>query len=166
MQPGAPDELKMFSQAGSAPLSGLPGYAYDSMGGRGITVYVLDTGINPDHQVRVTDYYQESMRLTVHFQEFRNMQGSIRWLYLPDEPAIPRDETGHGTCVASKVVGPAFGVAKSADIVVVKIHPINGILVMSRAIAGWGVVARDIASKSMQRKAVICVTLSGEQSWS
>jgi len=58
IQPDAPDELKVFSQAANAPLPGLPGYAYDSMGGRGITVYVVDTGINPDHQVSVTDYYQ------------------------------------------------------------------------------------------------------------
>jgi len=92
------------------------------------------------------------------------MQGSMRWLYLPEEPEIPRDENGHGTCVASKIVGPAFGVAKRADIVVVKMHPINDMVVMSRVIAAWGVVARDIASNGMQRKAVISVTLSGEQS--
>jgi subtilisin family serine protease len=50
------DDLKMFSQARGASLSGLPGYAYDSMGGQGITVYVIDTGINPNHPVSVTDY--------------------------------------------------------------------------------------------------------------
>jgi hypothetical protein len=50
------DELKMFSQARGARLSQLSGYAYDSMGGQGITVYVLDTGINPNHPVSVTNY--------------------------------------------------------------------------------------------------------------
>jgi len=55
MQQRARDDLKMISQARGAPLSGLPGYAYDSRGGREITVYVVDTGINPDHQVCVTD---------------------------------------------------------------------------------------------------------------
>jgi len=55
MQQDAPDELKVISQAKGASI-GLPGYAYDARGGRGITVYVMDTGINPDHPVGVTDY--------------------------------------------------------------------------------------------------------------
>ncbi len=55
MQQDAHDDLKVFSQAGGALLSGLPGYAYDSRAGEGITVYVVDTGINQDHPVRVTD---------------------------------------------------------------------------------------------------------------
>jgi hypothetical protein len=59
MQQNARDELKMFSQARGAPLSELPGYAYDARGGQGITVYVIDSGINPNHEVRGT-YYQES----------------------------------------------------------------------------------------------------------
>jgi len=47
----------MFSQASDdAKVSELPGYAYDSTGGRGITVYIIDTGIKPDHPVSVTDY--------------------------------------------------------------------------------------------------------------
>ena len=54
MQQDARDELKMFSQARDArSLSALPGYAYDARGGQGITVYVVDTGINPDHPVSV-----------------------------------------------------------------------------------------------------------------
>jgi len=55
MQQDARDELKVISQARGASI-GLPGYAYDARGGRGITVYVMDTGINPDHPVGVTDY--------------------------------------------------------------------------------------------------------------
>ena len=56
MQQNAPDELKIISQARGAYLSRLPGYAYDSMGGRGVTVYVIDTGINQHHPVSATDY--------------------------------------------------------------------------------------------------------------
>jgi hypothetical protein len=49
------EELRMISQAsGARSLEALPGYVFDSVGGRGITVYVLDTGINPNHPVRVT----------------------------------------------------------------------------------------------------------------
>ena len=72
------------------------------------------------------------MRLT-HFQEFRNMKGSIRWLYLPDEPVITRDET----CVASK------GVAKSADKKCTR------------------VVARDVASKACREKLSFVLHLRG-----
>jgi len=54
MQQNARDDLKVISQARGAPLPGLPGYAYDSRGGRGITVYVIDTGANPNHRVSAT----------------------------------------------------------------------------------------------------------------
>ena len=64
MQQGAPDELKMFSQARNAYLPGLPGYAYDSRGGQGVTVYIVDTGINQNHPVSVTDCQHHSIRLT------------------------------------------------------------------------------------------------------
>ena len=50
------DELKVFSQARGVSLSQVPGYTFDSMGGQGITVYDIDTGINPNHPVSVTDY--------------------------------------------------------------------------------------------------------------
>ena len=55
MQQTILDELKMFSQAPGASLSELTGYAFDSMSGRGITVYIIDTGIVPNHPVSVTD---------------------------------------------------------------------------------------------------------------
>jgi hypothetical protein len=92
------------------------------------------------------------------------MQGSIRWLYLPGEPQIERDNSGHGSCVASKVAGPTFGVAKSANIVMVRAEPVNGVVLSSRAIAAWGLVARDITLNGMQGRAVVCSTLGCEQS--
>jgi len=79
------------------------------------------------------------------------MQGSLRWLYLPDQPQIPGDDIGHGTCVTSKVASPTFGVAKSANIVVVRVSLVNGRIQTSSAIAAWGVVARDIASEKSCR---------------
>ena len=94
------------------------------------------------------------------------MQGTIRWLYLPDEPRVKRDDFGHGSCVASKVTGPTFGVAKSANIVVVRIHPIDDTVTVSRVIATWAVVARDIIRKNMQRRAVVTTSVVGEQSTS
>jgi len=52
MQQDARDDLKLISRARGVEL---PGYAYDSRGGQGITVYVIDTGINPDHPVSVAN---------------------------------------------------------------------------------------------------------------
>ncbi len=64
---------------------------------------------------------------------------------------IGTDDTGHGTCVASKGASPTFGFNKSANIVVMKLHPIGGHLHVSHVIAAWGVVTTDIDSKDMQR---------------
>jgi len=63
MQQDARDDLKMFSQAlateeRAAQLSELPSYAYDARGGWGITGYVIDTEINTNHPVSVTDDHQ------------------------------------------------------------------------------------------------------------
>lgn len=54
------------------------------------------------------------------------MVGTRTWLF-PDDmnpgyhyPNTKDDFTGHGSCVASKVVGKNYGVAKDADLVMVK----------------------------------------------
>ena len=160
MQQSARDELKVISQSSGTSLSELPGYAYDARGGRGVTVYVIDTGITPDHRVSVADH-QQSIKLT-RFQEFRNMPGRLRWLYLPGKPEVEGDDNGHGTCVASKVASPTFGVAKSANLVVVRVDAIVDQIQTSSAIAAWGVVARDITLKGLQGKAVVSASISGE----
>jgi len=162
MQDDAQDDLVVISQASGASLDDLPGYAYDSMGGQGITVYVFDSGLYPAHEVSVTDV-SESIWLT-HFQQFSNMQTRIRWLFLPNEPQIESDDDGHGTCVTSKVSSTTFGVAKNVNIVVVKIYAIDDYIAPSRYIEACAIVARDIESNGLQGKAVICSTLNGEQS--
>ena len=53
VQQKPPEDLKLFSQARGASLSALTGYAYDSMGGQGVTVYIIDTGLNSQHSVSV-----------------------------------------------------------------------------------------------------------------
>ena len=53
VQQNPPDDLKLFSQARGASLSELTGYAYDSRGGQGVTVYIIDTGLNSQHSVSV-----------------------------------------------------------------------------------------------------------------
>ena len=91
------------------------------------------------------------------------MQGRIRWLFLPGEPQNESDEIGHGTCVISKIAGRFMGVAKSVNIVVVKVGPMDGRVSGSRVMAAWAAIARDIASTNMQGRAVISVQMAGEQ---
>jgi len=94
------------------------------------------------------------------------LQGRIRWLFLPGEPESESDEIGHGTCTISKIAGRNFGVAKSVNLVVVKLGPIDGQIEASRVMAAWGAIARDIASTNMQGRAVVSVQMAGEQSGS
>lgn len=91
------------------------------------------------------------------------MEGRIRWLFLPDKPRIKNDNSGHGTCVASKVASPNFGVAKTADMVVVKVDIEGDLFLTSDIIAAWGVVARDIASRGLQGRSVVTASMTGEQ---
>lgn len=80
------------------------GYVYYSAAGKGITVYVIDCGadaLNKDFSSGVIK----------------------RWIYASGVPkAEPEtDVEGHGTCVASKVAGIKYGVAKKASLIMVKI---------------------------------------------
>ncbi|XP_013389657.1 alkaline proteinase-like [Lingula anatina] len=85
-------------------------YEYNIWGdGEGIDVYVADTGINPNHE----DF---SGRVTVGW---------------PTSTSV--DDDGHGTHVASIIGGTNSGVAKSANIISLKICsnygcPLSGIL--------------------------------------
>lgn len=80
------------------------GYVYCSAAGEGITVYVIDCGADALNK----DFGSGVIK---------------RWIYasgIPKtEPEI--DVEGHGTCVASKIAGIEYGVAKKASLIMVKI---------------------------------------------
>jgi hypothetical protein len=102
------------------------------------------------------------MKLT-DFQEFTDMQGNLRWLFPSNIPQnhVDDDPDGHGTCAASKVIGPTFGVAKRANLVMVKLP--GSSTTLSQWIAGFAAAARDIAEEHLEGRAVVCTTLSGEK---
>ncbi|KAG1025880.1 hypothetical protein G6F26_004767 [Rhizopus arrhizus] len=75
-------------------------YIFDSIGGEGIEVYVLDTGVYADH----LDFGHR----VIH---------SINLIMHEDE----NDMGGHGTHVAAKIAGTEYGVAKTATIRSVKV---------------------------------------------
>jgi hypothetical protein len=68
--------------------------------GAGVSVYVLDTGVNIDHQ---------------------DLQGRASYGADFINESSPTDQNGHGSHCAGTVAGTTFGVAKQAKIVAVKV---------------------------------------------
>lgn len=146
-QPEARPELRFISQPKGIPVSDTQDYVWVDGGGRGVTVYVVDSGAYPGNS------------------EFFDMPGSKRWLK-PVSTSFPSqltetDEAGHGSCVISKVAGPHFGVAKNVDIVVAKVAiDINGSIWNSSILDMLSVILRDVIKECMQGKAVINISIN------
>lgn len=83
--------------------------------GKGVHVYVIDTGIDPNHR------------------DFQGRLGEGRNTVTGGEP---RDGHGHGTHVAGTAGGTEFGVAKQATLHAVKVLGDNGSGTDSEVIAG------------------------------
>lgn len=79
-----------------------PGYSYFSEAGRSILVYVIDSGLNPA---------EPDLRFT-----------NIEFIYALDVVKEKSDlhKGRHGTCMATKIAGSTFGVAKKTSLVAVK----------------------------------------------
>ncbi len=102
-------ELNFISQPRNTILEQMASFGFPSTAGEGVDVYVPDSGANTANN------------------EFINMQGEYRWLEPPEgtwassEPWAPIDPNGHGTCVGDKVAGYNYGVAKSANLVFLRV---------------------------------------------
>ncbi|KAF9351575.1 serine protease [Mortierella sp. AD094] len=90
-------------------------YKHNPNGGEGITVFVIDTGIN------------------VYHEEF---QGRASWGFNALAEDMEIDDHGHGTFCASVVAGKTYGVAKKAHVVAVRVVGANGGGSASNVIAG------------------------------
>lgn len=143
-QKNAPPELAVISQPKNQLVPSIPNeYQYDPSAGKGITVYVVDSGASTQNP------------------EYINMPGSKRWLFpgfgkTPDHNQD--DKFNHGSCVLSKVAGPTFGVAKNVDVVVVKLQAdtTNGFKILTSTYMDAMIeVKNDILNRKLQGKAVI-----------
>lgn len=77
-----------------------------------------------------------------------------RWIFVGTqaEKSVEedRDSDGHGSCAGSKVNGPKYGVAKKAELVIVKAGDTSG-----DTLDGLDQILRDVRDKKLQNKAVV-----------
>ena len=111
-RPAASWGLDRIDQAG-LPLDGVISTAQN---GAGVTAYVIDTGVRPDH----TDF---AGRVASGFSSITDGNGS-------------NDCNGHGTHVAGTVAGGTYGVAPAATVVPVRVLSCYGSGSTSGVIAG------------------------------
>ncbi|WP_207782274.1 S8 family serine peptidase [Phytoactinopolyspora limicola] len=114
-------------------------FTYPTSAGTGVTVYVLDTGNRHTHQ------------------DFGNRARGGRDFITPGGNSV--DCNGHGTHVASSAVGSAYGVAKRASTVAVRVLGCDGS-------GSWdGIVGGvDWVTANGQRPAVVNMSLGGSGS--
>lgn len=113
-QSPAPWGLARLSlRAASKPPSSR--YAYNNDGGRGVTVYVLDTGIKVSHP---------------------DFGGRATWGPSYPLPPVQADDSGHGSHVAGIIGGTTFGVSKNVNMVSVKVANSKGQAPVSDIIKG------------------------------
>ncbi|MFJ8044294.1 S8 family peptidase [Kitasatospora sp. NPDC096147] len=117
------------------PLDGR--YVSPDSGGRGVTVYVIDSGVMIEHQ---------------------DFGGRARYGYdVIDGDTSADDGNGHGTHVAATAVGTTYGVAKQASVVSVRVLDDDGSGTYEQVIAGVDWVTRNAV-----KPAVVNMSLGGD----
>ncbi|CAI1939816.1 hypothetical protein SEUBUCD646_0E00240 [Saccharomyces eubayanus] len=126
-QNSAPWGLARVSHRERLNLGSFNKYLYDDDAGRGVTSYVIDTGVNVNHK----DF------------EKRAIWGKT--IPLNDEDL---DGNGHGTHCAGTIASKHYGIAKNANVVAVKVLRSNGSGTMSDVLKGV-----EYAAKAHQKQA-------------
>lgn len=112
-------------------------FTYPAAAGKGVTAYVIDTGINISHQ---------------------DFGGRASYGYdAIDGDTEAEDLHGHGTHVAGTLVGTTFGVAKRAKVVAVRVLDWNGEGTTEQVVAGI-----DWVTSHAVKPAVANMSLGGD----
>lgn len=114
-QNGAPWGLSRISHREKLNLGSFNKYLYDDDAGKGVTSYIIDTGINVDH---------------------KDFEGRAVWGKTIPTNDADIDGNGHGTHCAGTIASKHYGVAKNADVVAVKVLRSNGSGTMSDVVKG------------------------------
>ena len=128
-------------------------YKYSPIGdGRGTDVYILDSGINFDHE---EFEFRAKYAGRDPVDEYNNRDSSSSSV----TRQFGRDCHGHGTHVASLCGGKTFGVAKNANIYSVRVLDCNNAAPWSVVIDGLDYVSGVV--KERGRPAIVSMSLSG-----
>ena len=124
-------------------VSGADAFLYPHNAGEGVTVYVVDTGINVEHE---------------EF-EGRAMMGQD---FTEDADGI--DGNGHGTHCSGTIGGKTYGIAKKANLIGVKVLSKKGYGSTSGVIQGIEWAFKHHKSRGKGAKSVINMSLGGGKS--
>ncbi|KAI8978229.1 peptidase S8/S53 domain-containing protein [Trametes punicea] len=126
-QTQAPWGLARISHREKLTFGTFTKYEYDTQGGEGVDVYVIDTGINVDH---------------VEFE------GRASWGKTIPANEVDEDGNGHGTHCAGTIASRQYGVAKAAHVIAVKVLGSNGSGTMSDVVGGVAWAAQQAQNKA------------------
>ncbi|KAI0218855.1 proteinase B [Massospora cicadina] len=128
----APWGLARVSHRDPLTFSTFNKYRYDERGGSNVTAYIIDTGINWEHE---------------------DFQGRAAWGTTIPEGDADEDGNGHGSHCGGTVAGFKYGVAKKAKVVAVKVLRSNGSGTMSDVIKGveWAAMASRAEAAEAKR---------------
>lgn len=111
----APWGLARISHREHLHFSTFNKYVYAPETGHGVDAYVIDTGINTEHD---------------------DFEGRAVWgMTIPEDDA-DEDGNGHGTHCSGTIAGKKYGVAKKANLIAVKVLGSNGSGSMSDVVKG------------------------------
>ncbi|KAG2158565.1 peptidase S8/S53 domain-containing protein [Suillus bovinus] len=136
-QKDSPWGLARISHRNKLRPSTLTKYIYDSQGGEGVDVYVIDTGINIAHS------------------EF---QGRASWGKTFPSSEVNKDVHGHGTHCAGTIASRKYGVAKKAHVIAVKVLGSKGSGTVSDIIAGVAWATQSAKKKFAAARAEFAAT--------
>jgi len=136
-QKGAPWGLARISHRPRLTFGTFTRYEYNPKGGEGVDVYVIDTGINVDHE------------------EF---EGRASWGKTMPQNDVDEDGNGHGTHCAGTIASRRYGVAKAAKVHAVKVLGSNGSGSMGDVIGGVVWAAGEAKAKMEAAKAEFAAT--------
>ncbi|KAE8346114.1 hypothetical protein BDV24DRAFT_124320 [Aspergillus arachidicola] len=138
-----------ISRVSTRAKLGTPPYSYtyrDDVAGSGTVAYVIDTGINDEH---------------VEF-EGRAEKGPK---FVSDNVSNDEDVHGHGTHCAGTIASQAYGVAKKANVVGVKVFgDQTGTAQTSDIIKALEWVVSDVSARGIGGRAVVNMSLGGPPS--
>ncbi|KAK9709238.1 hypothetical protein K7432_009157 [Basidiobolus ranarum] len=113
-------------------------FHYPNSSGDGVTIYLIDTGVNINHQ---------------------DFEGRATWGPTFNGDADGSDVNGHGSFVAGVAIGKNFGVAKKAKLVSIKALNSNGSGKLSNVLKGVQWIVEEHTRNSGQ-KSIINLSLS------